>query len=218
MKKYTILMTFLPVLLCSCSSKNVNTEEHVDARNFKVYNSTTPSPDAITPLLTETTTAPPPKRLSYAFTGNELELLLDEQVVKTIELQFPAEDPPTENDVVISDFDLDGYYDVFVYYYGHPDNLGDYYTFDPSSETFKESESLNEVGRFMVVNPDNTLSATYPVGNIERTVLYKWEDKKLKAFEKREVYPDIFDNTKTHTDVYKYNKFDQPYLDETIIE
>lgn len=208
----------LPLLLCAgvlsgCSQREKAPEEYINADGLVVFTSTTEDPSKLTPLFTETTTAPPIKKLSYAFTGSEMDIMLDDKTVKTLQLSYPASDPPVDSDVVIKDFNLDGYYDIFIFYSGHTENRGEYYIYDPQQENFVEDKEMNRIGRLMEPGPDDTMIEHYMLGYIDRTVEYKWDNGKLKPFKKTEVYDDSYDPKKKHTDVYSFDKNGNPVLE-----
>lgn len=210
----------LPLLLClsvlgGCGQREKAPEEYINADGLVVFTSTTEDPAKLTPLFTETTTAPPVKQLSYAFTGSKMDIMLDGTTVRTLQLSYPESDPPEDSDVVIKDFDGDGYYDIFVYYSGHTENRGDYYRYDPQKENFADADELNKIGRLLEPGPDNTMTEKYMLGYIERTVEYKWDNGKLIPVKQTEVYDDSYDPKKKHTDVYSFDKNGNPVLESS---
>lgn len=215
MKKMILPVLLIVTTVTGCGRRERAPEEYINADGLVVFTSTTEDPAKLTPLFTETTTAPAVKRLSYSFTGTKMDLMLDDKVVKTLQLSYTEAAPPEDSDVVIKDFDLDGYYDVFVFYSGHTENRGEYYTYDPEKENFTENKALNEIGRLLEPGPDNTMIEKYTLGYIDRTVEYNWEGGKLKAFRKTEEYADSYDPEKKHKDIYSYDKNGDPVLESS---
>lgn len=208
MKKY---LTIFPALafcftLSSCN-KNKNPEDYVTAENFVVHTSTD-FPDSAKTFLNTNTESSEKTKLTYAFDGTNVELLINDKPVKTIENYYI----PDTSAIVVADFNSDGYDDIFIPY-SDPTDYGCYYCYNYAKNDFYEDNQLNEIGKIMSVSDNRTLLLDQSDNSTERTIEYQWFGNDLKAIQKTEIYKD--ENKVSHKDVYKYDENGMEYLFES---
>ena len=212
-KQLLVTAVLLSSAFFSCGKKNDDPAAHVRTENFTVYTSTA-MPETATQTITEAFTAPEEeKRFSYSLNGTNVELRINDRIVKTLEYYYV----PDEKYISVADFDFDGYNDIFIPYENSYSGYGYYYCYLPEKNDFVLSDELMEVNMLMKVGADNTLVLEAHDGYIDRYIIYKWEGNKLVKIKKTETYTSVNDG-KIHTDIFKYDSKGNEYLDDTIIK
>ena len=205
MRKRLLLTTvIMAASACSCSSNNKSPEEYVNSDALIVYESTE-IPDANKTPLTVVTATPEQKRMTYAFNGTKVEIMLGEEEIGEIETFYPESTPPQSSDIVLGDFNFDGCGDIFIYQQGHEGEAGTYYCFDPEKKCFVSNEQLNNIGKLLSHGDDDTLVDKYEADGIKNALYYKWDGNELKTVKRTETYIDLTDNME-HTNIYEYNE------------
>lgn len=206
MKRFIILLasTLTALSAVSCNSQK-NTADYVTDENFKIYTNTTYpqyTPDDLEAMNNENK----PRKLTYALNGAKVELLLDNVLIKVLEFYYK----PTPENISVSDFNFDGYEDIFIPYESPP-HYGTYYCYVPEKDSFSEDKELNSIGRMMKVTDENTLAEDMSDDLTERIVEYQWIDGKLKRIRKTETLKTT-DNGEVVQNIYGYDEFGNEFL------
>lgn len=205
-----VAVLFLPLLFFSCGKDKV-TSDYVVSENFILHTDISYPEIEIDniEMLTQTTTT---QKFTYALNGSSVELYIDDDIVKTIDLEYI---PPVEN-ISVADFNFDGYDDIFIPY-EFDKNQGSYWCYIPDKNDFIPNDELNSIGKIMTVSEDSTLIKVTSGEQTESTTEYKWTNNKLIAIRKTEKYLCADDNM-IHTDIYNYDSNGVEHLADTIIE
>lgn len=206
MKKYLILISAIitAVSAVSCNTKK-NTADFVVDENFTVYTDTTYAQVAADNLDAEINSEKPGK-LSYALNGSKVELLLDNVLVKVLQFYYT----PSPDYFSVDDFNFDGYEDIFVPFESPPD-YGTYFCYNPEKKDFEENKELNNIGRFMKITADGTLSEDRSDSTVQRFVEYQWSDGILKKVKRTESYKSA-ETGEIITNVYGYDPKGNEFL------
>lgn len=209
MKKSIFLIIPAVLTLCSCGEKSKNLEDYVVAENFVIYPEYTLPQSSIEPETT-TTAAIEPKIISYNLKNTDVELLVDGKIVSTLKHEYI----PDVNNIVVGDFNYDGYDDIFIPYENSSSyNIyGDYYCYIPLENNFTKNSELAKIGKILTIAGDGILSEKQYDEYTEVLMEYKWTDGKLKSFRKTETYTSSED-WQQHTNVYSYTEDGSEYLE-----
>ena len=202
--KLLLTTVFVTAAACSCSSNNKSPEEYVNSDALIVYESTE-IPEANKTPLTVVTAAPEQKRMTYAFNGTNVEIMLGDEEIGEIATGYPADNPPQSSDIILGDFNFDGCGDIFIYNEGHEGEAGTYYCFDSKDRQFVSNEQLNNIGKLLSHGEDDTLIDNYEADGRKIALYYQWDKGELKTVKRTETYTDITDNME-HTDTYEFDK------------
>lgn len=211
MKKSIFLIIPLAFALCSCGEKNNNLEDYVVAENFVIYPEYTLPQSSVEQEATNTTVATiEPKIISYNLKNTDVELLVDGKIVSTIKHEYV----PDVNNIIVADFNYDGYDDVFIPYEnsGSYSIYGDYYCYIPIENNFTKSSELAKIGKILTIAGDDILSEKLYDEYSDIFMEYKWTNGKLKPFRKTELYTSSED-WQQHTNVYGYTEDGSEYLE-----
>lgn len=212
MKKSIILIIPAAVLmLTSCGNKDRNPEEYVVAEDFTVYPEySLPKSDMVSEQ-SETETVET-KLITYNLKDTDVELLVDGKVVNTLKHTYT----PDINNIVVGDFNYDGYDDIFVPYEnsGSYQIFGDYYCYVPIENNFTKNNELAKIGKILNIEGENILSEKQDDEYTNRVFEYKWTDGKLNQFKKTETYTSTEDGM-IHTNVYSYTEDGSEYLESS---
>ena len=87
-KQLPVTAVLLSAALFSCGNKNDDPAAYVRTENFTIYTSTS-MPETATQTITEAFTAPEEeKRFSYSLNGTNVELRINDRIVKTLEYYY----------------------------------------------------------------------------------------------------------------------------------
>lgn len=209
MKKSVFLIIPLALSLCSCGEKSDNLEDYVVTENFTVYPEYTLPQSSVEPETTTTATIEP-KIISYQRKDTDIELLVDGEVVNTLKHEYI----PDINNIVVGDFNYDGYDDIFIPYEnsGSYSIYGDYYCYIPIENNFTKNSELAKIGKILTISGDDILSEKLYDEYSDILMEYKWTDGKLKPFRKTELYTSVED-WQQHTNIYAYTEDGSEYLE-----
>lgn len=166
----------------------------------------------------------------FSVRENGIDVLRDGEVIQTIEGDYFGEldlaarkvrreipiDPPQyldeygfyvpEDFLDTTDFDFDGYFDLFIPT-NHLSDTGVYYRFNPETELFEEWNELNQIGKKVyTVKGNEYLTSYHSNGSKEfEKCIYQWENDSLVRVsreisfydENGERFTDYFDSTDT---------------------
>lgn len=186
---------------CSDGGKSLGTDEKqviVTVETTSATEETTvPATEAKTEAVTQTEKKTT-NALTYSIDENGIELIVDGESTQYISLGYETE----KRDIVVDDFDFDGYKDIFIpakEYGGIP---GTFYRYIPDSKQFEPWDELNKIGRQMTVyngEPILVLSDYSQTGS--RYTYYKWNNEVLEKVSFKDVY---FSNYEI-SDYYEYS-------------
>lgn len=209
MRKPVFLIIPLALALCSCGNKSENLEDYIVTENFTVYPEYTLPQNSIEP---ETTTVPAiePKIISYYLNNTDVELLVDGKIVSTLKHEYV----PDINNIIVGDFNYDGYDDIFIPYEnsGSYSIYGDYYCYIPIENNFTKNSELAKIGKILTIAGDDILSEKLYDEYTDVLMEYKWTNGKLKPFRKTELYTSSED-WQQHTNIYGYTEDGSEYLE-----
>lgn len=211
MKKSIILIIPVLFMLTSCGNNNKNPEDYVRAENFVVYPEYTLPQSSIEPETAATTTTES-RIISYNLKDTDVELLVDGKTVNTLKHEYI----PDTNNIVVGDFNYDGYDDIFIPYEnsGSYNIYGDYYCYIPVENDFTKNGELAKVGRILTIDGNDILSEKYSDTYNSYFVEYKWTDGKLNPFRKTETYTSAEDGLQ-HQNIYSYTEDGSEYLESS---
>lgn len=211
MKKSIFLIIPALLILTSCGNNNKALEDYVIAEDFVVYPEYTLPQSSIEP---ETTTTPIPESriISYNLKDTDVELIVDGKTVNTLKHEYI----PDTNNIVVGDFNYDGYDDIFVPYEnsGSSTIYGDYYCYIPVENNFTKNSELAKIGKILTIEGDDILSEKYYDPYKDYLIEYKWTDGKLNPFRKTETYTSAEDYQQ-HTNIYGYTEDGSEYLESS---
>lgn len=211
MRKPVFLIIPLALALCSCGNKSENLEDYIVTENFTVYPEYTLPQNSIEP---ETTTTPviEPKIISYYLNNTDIELLVDGKIVSTLKHEYV----PDINNIIVGDFNYDGYDDIFIPYEnsGSYSIYGDYYCYIPIENNFTKNSELAKIGKILTIAGDDILSEKLYDEYTDVLMEYKWTNGKLKPFRKTELYTSSED-WQQHTNIYGYTEDGSEYLESS---
>lgn len=193
----------------SACDRNVNTEDFITSENFIIHTDTN-YPEITISNEDQSAAKEKQMRFSYALNGSTVELSIDDEIITTLDFNYA---PPIEN-IVVADFDFDGYQDIFIPFES-PVDSGSYYCYDPTSNSFAANSDLNAVGRILNITEDEILVSDLSDENTKRLIEYQWIGKKLKALKKTETYVSS-ESGNTITDIYTYDENGIERLSETL--
>lgn len=211
MKKSIFLIISAILMLSSCGNNNKTLEDYVIAEDFVVYPEYTLPQSSIEPETT-TTAIPESRIISYSLKDTDVELIVDGKTVNTLKHEYI----PDINNIVVGDFNYDGYDDIFVPYEnsGSYTIYGDYYCYIPVENNFTKNSELTKIGKILTIEGENILSERQDDEYTERLMEYKWTDGKLNPFRKTETYTSSEDYLQ-HTNIYSYTEDGSEYLESS---
>ncbi|MDE6789685.1 MAG: hypothetical protein K2J47_10265 [Ruminococcus sp.] len=211
MKKIFFLTVFAVVVLTSCGNNNKNPEDYVRAENFVVYPEYSLPQSSIEPETT-TTAIPESKIISYNLKDTDIELIVDGEIVSTLKHEYI----PDINNIVLGDFNYDGYDDIFIPYENSGSYIiyGDYYCYIHAENNFTKNSELAKIGKILTIDGENILSEKQYDEYTDVLIEYKWTDGKLNPFRKTETYTSSEDYLQ-HTNIYSYTEDGSEYLESS---
>ncbi|MCM1133409.1 MAG: hypothetical protein NC340_08055 [Ruminococcus flavefaciens] len=212
MKKSIILIIPAVLSLVSCGNSSKNPEDYVRAENFVVYPEYSLPQTDILPEISEPEVIEP-KVISYNLKDTDVELLVDGEVVKTLKHEYI----PDTNNIIIGDFNYDGYDDIFVPYENSTSGgsiFGDYYCYIPIENNFTKNSELAKMGKLLTIAGNDILSEKLYDSYNDVLMEYKWTDGKLKPFRKTELYTSV-DDYQQHRNIYSYTEDGSEYLESS---
>ena len=211
MKKLIFLTVFSAVMLTSCGNNNKNPEDYIKAENFVVYPEYSLPQSSIEPETT-TTVIPESRVISYNLKDTDIELIVDGEIVNTLKHEYI----PDINNIVLGDFNYDGYDDIFVPYEnsGSYTIYGDYYCYIPAENNFTKNSELAKINKILNITGDDILSEKLYDEYTDVFMEYKWIDGKLKPFRKTELYTSVEDYQQ-HKNIYSYTEDGSEYLESS---
>ncbi len=212
MKKSILLIIPALLMLTSCGNKDKNPEDYVRAENFVVYPEYTLPKSSIEPETTTTTAISESRMISYNLKDTDVELIVDGKIVNTLKHEYI----PDINNIVVGDFNYDGYDDIFIPYENSGSNTihGDYYCYVPVENNFAKNSELAKIGKILTIDGNNILSEKYYDSYKDYLIEYKWTDGKLNPFRKTETYTSSEDYLQ-HTNIYSYTEDGSEYLESS---
>lgn len=166
----------------------------------------------------------------FSIKSNGIDVLRNGKVIQTIEGDYFGEldlaarkvrreipiDPPQyldkygfyvpEDFLDTTDFDFDGYFDLFIPT-NHLSDTGVYYRFDPETELFEEWNELNQIDKRVYTVKENEYLTSYHSNDSKEfeKCIYHWENNSLVRVsreisyydENGERFTDYFDSTDT---------------------
>lgn len=206
MKRYIIsaaAVIFAAISAVSCNSKK-NTADYVTDENFTVYTDTT-YPQISADNLDKANEVSKLGKLRYALNGPKVELYHGDTLVKVLEFYYT----PSPDNFSVTDFNFDGYEDIFVPFES-PADYGTYYCYNPEKRDFEENKVLNNIGRIMKVTDEGTLKEDKSYDYTECYVEYQWIDGNLKPVKKTETFKTA--EGEVVTNVYGYDPTGKEFL------
>ena len=186
---------------CSDGGKSSETDENQVIVTVEATSATEETTALATEAPTEDVTQSEIKEtnnLTYSIDENGIELIVDGESTQYISLGYETE----KRDIVVDDFDFDGYKDIFIpakEYGGIP---GTFYRYIPDSKQFEPWDELNKIGRQMTVyngEPILVLSDYSQTGS--RYTYYKWNNEVLEKVS----FKDVYFSTYEISDYYEYS-------------
>lgn len=206
MKRYIIsaaAVIFAALSAVSCNSKK-NMADYVTDENFIVYTDTT-YPQISADNLDKANEVSKLGKLRYALNGPKVELYHGDTLVKVLEFYYT----PSPENFSVTDFNFDGYEDIFVPFES-PADYGTYYCYNPEKRDFEENAVLNNIGRIMKVTDEGTLQEDKSDDYTECYVDYQWIDGTLKPVKKTETFKTA--EGEVVTNVYGYDPTGKEFL------
>lgn len=204
MKKLSVTIIFLLLLLTACSEDNKYSESGLFSE-----------------VQSENSVEKDVEDKYFGFNINEkgIDIIRNGDIVQTIETDYLKNYPEyfsttPEMHLGLYDYDFDGYGDLFIPTdFADPNTIGVYYHYNPETALLEEWDELNKIGIFMTANDDNTLLIR--IQGSEKSyeeIFYKWEDSSLKkAYSKfqyargrsNQIYVDTFEYDENENEILK---------------
>lgn len=127
-----------------------------------------------TDIIQPTTEAIATGILSYSHNRNKINLKIDNHLIQTIEL----DNVPDDTDIVIEDYDFDGYDDIFISE-TKGSSRGIYYHYDTLAKQFVPWEELNQIGWELEIQDNQTLLEIGYHHYGSTHTIYHWDNTKL---------------------------------------
>lgn len=147
----------------------------------------------------------------FSVTENGVEILINGKTVQTIEGNFSEEFSKysdigilPEKFVTYTDFNFDGYKDLFIPdLVGRPNVPGHYYKFNPRTSKFEGWEELDTVGQLMSVKDKTLVHNAVGSAVDHETTVYKWVNDEIEPVSRSLMYEK---KGKIYLDTFEYDE------------